>query len=118
VRMADGSPEANVKLAAGYDHLLRMHGLNGGERHEKIACVLDIDHQLGPPVRRDLPDGAECMLAIGDENLKPFLDLLAHRSVSIDGDGLARRLPDGERMKARSGAYNLLSGWPVSQGVS
>ena len=72
--MADGASEASVQFAAGHDHLLRMDGLDRVERHEKIACVLDVDDQLGPPVRRNLPDGAERVLAIGDKNLKSFLD--------------------------------------------
>jgi hypothetical protein len=37
--------------AAVDDDLLRMHGLDGVERHSEVARVLDIGHELGPSVR-------------------------------------------------------------------
>ena len=47
MRVTDRFPQAPIQLTAIQDDLLRMDGLNSVERHDEIACVLDVDHQLG-----------------------------------------------------------------------
>src|SRR2546427_13098511 len=78
VRVADGFPQATVQLAAIQDDLLRMDGLNSVERHNEITPVLAVDHQLGPPVRRHLTDGAEFLAAIRYEGLIANFDVFSH----------------------------------------
>jgi hypothetical protein len=55
-----------------------VHGLDGIERNEEVASILDIDHHFGSALRRNLANGAEGVLPVGKEHLEPFLDLLAH----------------------------------------
>ena len=51
MRVTDRFPQATIQLTAIQDDLLRMDGLNRVERHDEITCVLDVNHQLGPPLR-------------------------------------------------------------------
>jgi hypothetical protein len=55
-----------------------MNGFDGVERHHEITRVLDVDHQLRPPVRRHLPDGAEFLAAVRYKGLIPDFYALSH----------------------------------------
>jgi len=70
VRMADRLPEPMVKLAAGQDHLVGMDGLDRAKRHDEVASILDVDHQLAPAMRRELADGADRLVAVVNEYLE------------------------------------------------
>ena len=61
-RVVGGAMAARRRLSslAVFKHdLLAMHGGNRAERHDVLAGVLDVDHQLGAPVWRDPTDGTE-----------------------------------------------------------
>src|SRR6186713_3316255 len=77
VGVADCLAQAPVELAAVDDHLLRMHGFDGAERHGEVARVLDIHHELRSSMRPDLAYGAERFGVVGDEHLESFLDVVA-----------------------------------------
>src|SRR5271156_5793154 len=72
VRMADRQPEPMVELATVQDHLVGMHGLDRAKRHDEVARILDVNHQLAPAMRRELADGADCLVAIMNEHLESF----------------------------------------------
>src|SRR5882724_13122156 len=78
MRVTDRFPQATIQLTAIQDDLLRMDGLNRVERHDEITCVLDVNHQLGPPVRRHLTDGPEFLTPVGDESLIANFDAFLH----------------------------------------
>jgi hypothetical protein len=104
VRVADGAPETKVQLGAIQDHLLRMDSLDRVQGYEEVAGVLDINHQLRPSMRLDLPDSAEGVLSVGDEDLKSLFDPFAHFLVS-----------DASRAYARLGCYRKLRGVAACQ---
>ena len=88
VGVGDGCAQALVELGRVKHDLLAMHGGNRAERHDVLAGVLDVDHQLGAPVGRDPTDGTEGFARLGCEDLGSLPDrLLRHvglRNVEIE----------------------------------
>src|SRR5260221_647080 len=78
VRVPDRLPKLAIKLGAVQHDLLRMHRLDGADRHGEITGVLDVDHQLRPAIRRNLPNRAELLASIGNKSLKSNFDFLLH----------------------------------------
>ena len=75
VSVTDRSPQAVVELSAVEDDLVEVHRHDRAPWHEELPGVLDIHEKL---IRKDLPDRAECLSAVGHEGLVPDLDRLSH----------------------------------------
>src|SRR5713101_1134257 len=89
-----------------------MNSLDRVEQHGEVARILDVDHQLGSTVRRDLADNAKCFVAVGEEYLKSFFDIimshfgLLHAPNHADRDRLG---PIGYRFQFSSLASMVIS---------
>src|SRR5215469_3036692 len=62
-----------------------MHRLDRGERNNKVAGVLDVHDELGATLRGHLTNRAKFLAPVGNEGLKPYLDLLLHDPSSPSG---------------------------------
>src|SRR5262245_23483742 len=110
VRVADRLADPTAQLAALEDHLLRVHVLDGVQRHPELARVLDPDVD---PVGRHCADRAELPATIRDEGLVADLDALrVNRHVPSElvmGWMAARRHPSraplGPLMQPSAGAF-------------
>src|SRR6188508_919892 len=86
MRVPDRPPQLPIELVAVDDDLLRMDGLDRGERDREIAGILDVDDQFRPPVRADLANGTEGLVVVGDEHLEALLDwFIGHRRLLYAG---------------------------------
>src|SRR5262245_22657805 len=74
--VSDGGAQALVELGRVQDDLLAVHGGNRAERHDVLAGILDVDHQLGAPVWSDPTDRTEGLARLGCENLVSLPDRL------------------------------------------
>ena len=66
---------ATAHLLGREDDLVRVHRRDCAQRNDELTRVLDIDEELGPAERRDLPDGADFLPAVGEEDLKTDVDV-------------------------------------------
>jgi hypothetical protein len=87
-----------VKPAAVQDHLVGMDGLDRAKRQDEVAGILDVDHRLAPAMRRELADGADCLVAVVNEHLESlpniFLEYLRTRAtVAFCQNARPRRVP-------------------------
>jgi hypothetical protein len=82
VGATDGFAKAQIEPVTVYDHLLRMHGLDSTQRNREIACVLHVDDELGPAMRRDPAHGTERLVRVGNEHLEALLDLFIDHKLS------------------------------------
>jgi hypothetical protein len=58
-----------------------MGSLDGFERHDEVPRMLDVDHQLRPAVRGDLPHRAEHLATIRNKPLISYCDRVSHDAV-------------------------------------
>ena len=78
MRMPDRMAKLAIELGAVQDYLLGMHRFDGAERHREVAGILDVDDQLGPAARGDLPNGAELLASVGNKSLEPNFNFFLH----------------------------------------
>ena len=76
--MPDRMSKLAIELGAVQHNLLRMHRFNCAQGDSEVAGILDVDHQLGPPARRNLANGAELLTTVGNKSLESNFNFFLH----------------------------------------
>jgi len=72
VRVSDRIAELPIGLAQ-LNTTSRVHSFDRADWHREVTGILDIDHELWPPTRRNLANRAELLATIRNNAWKPTL---------------------------------------------
>ena len=82
-----------VDSGAVQNDLLEMNVLNRAQRHGKIAGIFDINHDLRPTMRRNLPHRTNGFFAIVQKHVETLLYLFHRRLLGLSAPGCIRAAP-------------------------